>query len=337
MTSQEELLSFVCSCLRISESTAMVFESLPVRGSDRAFFRISWGDSSAILIRYDQRREENNYYADIALFLKDIGVSVPTVHGHDRVKGLLLFEDLGRCDLFSCRHTGPGQLSAVYKNTLAEIHLLHCFPIEKIPSAVCLMEGFSTALYGWEHDYFRLNFVQGLAGVPLNGPRFEMLQKEFSELAGHLLRTTTCLVHRDLQSQNVMLRQNRPYFIDFQGMRLGSAFYDLGSLLNDPYMMLSEDTVLLLLRFYYDLSERDVPWPRFVDLFWEASIQRLLQALGAYAFLSRNKGLDSFLEHIPAGLSRLRTALTHVPWLRTLSHVVSECSDAVTNPQSATD
>ena len=33
-----------------------------------------------------------------------------------------------------------------------------------------------------------------------------------------------------------MIREGEPVLIDFQGMRLGSPFYDLGSLLCDPYV-----------------------------------------------------------------------------------------------------
>ncbi len=326
MTSVEELSGFARSCLRVSESTPMGLQQLPVRGSDRSFFRITWDDSSSILIQYNKGREENNYYAEIANFLTSIGVSVPAVYGHDPEKRLLLLEDLGSCDLFSFKKTGPEQLYTLYQNTLKEIYVLHAFPITKLPSAVPLMDGFDETLYAWEHDYFKVHFVQEMCGIVLNESRSEMLQKEFSLLTEQLLDTKACLIHRDLQSQNVMMRSGKPYFIDFQGMRPGNRLYDIGSLLNDPYMMLPEDDVLLLLRSYYELSDSNIVWPRFVDLFWEASVQRLMQALGAYAFLSKNKGLHSFLEHVPAGLAKLRAALSHAPRLQTLNGLVLECS-----------
>ena len=326
MTSAEELSGFARSCLRVSESTQMGLQQLPVRGSDRSFFRVAWDNASSILIQYNEGREENNYYAEIADFLKSVGVPVPAVQGHDPEKRLLLIEDLGSLDLFSFRKTGPGQLNTLYRNTLKEIHVLHTFPVQDLPSTVRLMEGFNETLYGWEHDYFKSHFVQEMCGIALEGLRSEMLQRELSLLTERLMDTSICLIHRDLQSQNVMIRDGKPCFIDFQGMRTGNRLYDIGSLLNDPYMMLSEDDILLLLRFYYELSDSNIAWNRFVDLFWEASVQRLMQALGAYAFLSRNKGLISFLQHVPAGLAKLQTALAHTPRLQTLNGLVSECS-----------
>jgi len=87
------------------------------------------------------------------------------------------------------------------------------------------------------------------------GPSFEQeLEAELSALAERIGSTVRCLVHRDLQSHNVMIRDGEPLFIDFQGMRFGSPFYDLGSLLCDPYVNLSESELDELLSFYYGLS-----------------------------------------------------------------------------------
>jgi hypothetical protein len=119
-----------------------------------------------------------------------------------------------------------------------------------------------------------------------------------------------------------MIRDGEPYFIDFQGMRFGSPFYDLGSLLCDPYVNLSGNEQDDLLSFYYGLTRWGFDWASFRNTFWEASAQRLMQALGAYGFLGLNKGLKVFLEHIPAGLRNLLLAATQVaslPRLRELS------------------
>src|SRR5208337_2062155 len=133
-------------------------------------------------------------------------------------------------------------------------------------------------------------------------------EAELSALADRLAGGRGCLIHRDLQSRNVMIRDGAPFFIDFQGMRNGCASYDLGSLLCDPYVSLSDADREELLSFYYGLSKQDVDRVAFDNAFWEASAQRLMQALGAYGFLGLEKGLDDFIAHIPAGLDNLLRA-----------------------------
>jgi aminoglycoside/choline kinase family phosphotransferase len=130
-----------------------------------------------------------------------------------------------------------------------------------------------------------------------------------------------CLVHRDLQSQNVMIRDGEPFLIDFQGVRFGSPFYDLGSLLCDPYVSFSDNERHELLSFYYGLTKGDLDWATFQGSFWEASAQRLMQALGAYGFLGLEKRIKAFLAHIPAGLRNLHraAAMASLPHLRELS------------------
>jgi aminoglycoside/choline kinase family phosphotransferase len=108
-------------------------------------------------------------------------------------------------------------------------------------------------------------------------------------------------------------------------MRNGCASYDLGSLLCDPYVSLSDADREELLSFYYGLSKQDVDRVAFDNAFWEASAQRLMQALGAYGFLGLEKGLDDFIAHIPAGLDNLLRATGRIRSLPRLREVAEMC------------
>ncbi len=191
------------------------------------------------------------------------------------------------------------------------------------------MDGFGPDLYRWERNYFRDHFVRDLCGIELE-PSFEReLEAELAGLAGRLAGTVHCLVHRDLQSQNVMIRDGKPFLIDFQGMRFGSPFYDLGSLLCDPYVEFSRSEQEDLLFFYYGLWKWDLDSVTFENSFWEASAQRLMQALGAYGFLGLKKGLKAFLEHIPAGLRNLHRAASQVAALPRLQDLSANCQNRI--------
>ncbi len=303
---------------------------------------------SAILIHYDPKRVENTYYADIAAFLRDIDVPAPRLIRHDPAGCLIVMEDLGDTDLWSLRKTPWETRRTLYQKTLTIVHRLHCFREKDFPSAcVRLMEGFGPDLYRWERDYFRDHFVRDVCGIELEPSFGRELEAELSALAERLSGTRRSLVHRDLQSQNVMIRDGESFLIDFQGMRFGSLFYDLGSLLCDPYVNFSDGEREKLLSFYFGLSSPtgkpltsdqhpcgatspvyrrdaithgqgrgpllpgskwDFDWATFQKYFWEASAQRLMQALGAYGFLGLKKGLKAFLDYIPAGLRNLHRA-----------------------------
>ena len=171
-------------------------------------------------------------------------------------------------------------------------------------------------------------FVRDVCGIELEPSLERELEAELSALADRLAGERRCLIHRDLQSRNVMVRDGEPFFIDFQGMRKGCAFYDLGSLLCDPYVSFSEPDRDELLSFYYALARRDVDRAAFEEAFWDASAQRLMQALGAYGFLWLKKGLEDFASHIPEGLGNLTRAARRVRCLPLLRELAERCRTA---------
>jgi N-acetylmuramate 1-kinase len=331
MKSPGELIGFCRESLGLPEPVPMNISPLEGRGSDRAFFRLEWNrGESALLIHYDPKRVENIYYAEIAGFLRGIDIPVPRLIRHDPAACLILMEDLGSRDLWSYRLASWETRRLLYEKTLTILYRLHSFPKENFPSdRVRLVEGFGPDLYRWERDYFREYFVRNVCRIELD-PVFERkLEAELFSLGERLSGTMRCLVHRDLQSQNVMIREGEPFLIDFQGMRFGTPFYDLGSLLCDPYVSFTDRERDELLSFYYGVGKGNLKPTRFRDCFWEASAQRLMQALGAYGFLSQKKGLKSFLEHIPAALGNLHQASARVASLSYLRELSSNCQRAI--------
>jgi len=331
MQSKEDMINFAREALGLSDSISLELSPLEGRGSNRTFFRLRWNPkNSAILVHYDPKRVENTYYADIAVFLSEIDVPVPRLVRHDPATRLIVMEDLGDKDLWSFRKAPWETRQTLYQKTLTIVQRLHSFPKDDFPSGrVKLSEGFGPHLYRWERDYFRDHFVTDVCGIK-PGPSFQNeLEAELSALAERLAGSVRCLLHRDLQSQNVMIREEEPFLIDFQGMRFGNPFYDIGSLLCDPYVDFSEGEQSVLLSFYYDLQRWNLDWAAFQNAFWEASAQRLIQALGAYGFLGLKRGLKAFLEYIPSGLRNLRHVASQVTCLPRLQDLCLACQRAI--------
>jgi aminoglycoside/choline kinase family phosphotransferase len=331
LKSPDALITLARMALGLSSSDEVELVPLSGRGSDRTYFRFKWANSrSAILVNYDPRRVENSYFADIAAFLLKIGVPVPQIMHHDADACFMLMEDLGGTDIWVLRDSPWEIRQNLYQKSLIAVHRLHSFPISNFPSdRVRLMDPFSPTYYRWERDYFRTHFIGALCRMDMSSDFEEQLETELSGLAMRLESGKRSLVHRDLQSQNVMIRDGEPFLIDFQGMRFGSSFYDLGSLLCDPYVTFSESERMGLLSFYYGLSAEGMDWEAFQHAFWEASAQRLMQALGAYGFLGITRGLKDYLQHVAPGLHNLGMAAEFANSLPLLSALCDQCEDII--------
>jgi N-acetylmuramate 1-kinase len=186
-----------------------------------------------------------------------------------------------------------------------------------------LMPPFDERLYRWERQFFAEQFLEKRLRL---SPRFAAeVQRDIARAGRKLLKAPRVLIHRDLQSSNIILKGDQPFYIDFQGMRFGAAAYDLASLLCDPYVSLSESLQEKLLDAYAGRGADEVAT---AEIFWWGAIERLAQALGAYARLSAIPGLQSFDRRIAFATAMMRRALDRVGGLRSLRSLLSDLPGA---------
>ncbi len=293
-----------------SDRTPVSVAFIDKGGSGRKFWRMRVGDRTVIFVRYGEDRPENRHYVAIARFLEGVGVRVPAVYFHDEEEGLIVMEDAGDNDLWSHRTDSWPQRRALYQRTLDQALLLHtqahkAAGLEKLQ----LQQQFDAALYRWEQEYFIEHCLGRHFGhtAPVECTRLH-------EIADELASLPRCLVHRDFQSQNVIVRAGEVCLIDFQGLRPGLAQYDLASLLLDPYVNLTvAERDDLLAHYLSGLlgpgRDHDAEFLRIYDL---CAMQRLMQALGAYGKLGHLDKRTQFLQHIPTALERLQEVLKRV-------------------------
>lgn len=288
-------------------------------GSDRFFYRMRVGNEfSLILAKYGSQREENRHYVRIAQFLREIGVRVPEMYFHDEAQGLIWMEDLGDRDLWSFRGEPWSVRRPLYINALDQILALHLRAHEvPAPEPWPFQPPFDAALYRWEQNYFLENCLVRHFGLDTAEVEKGCDRARLEEIAEQLAARPRCFVHRDFQSQNIVIKNDEACFIDFQGMRLGLPQYDLASLLYDPYVNLPDGERRELLAYYVGASG-SLGGPLgadFEEVFALCAAQRLMQALGAYGFLGHVKSRAHFLEHIPAALTSLRHVIAPIPGL----------------------
>lgn len=289
-------------------------------GSDRRWYRLARGDQSLIMadhgIHGPESPQEVDAFVDIGKYLAASGVPVPTIHTAERFAGLVFLEDLGKVHLQDMvQHLGSG-------------HKVITFYQSIIDGIITMWQaggpGFQS---GWTYQsesydrklilekecrYFLEAFLRDYRGVAMP---YEELAAEFERLAaGALENAMTGLMHRDMQSRNIMVQNGRFYFIDFQGARQGPLQYDLASLLIDPYVALPRSSREALLTY----GERKLKSLGINNLqifetgYRYCAICRNLQILGAFGYLSRVKQKTYFEQYIPRAVETLKQNLAQM-------------------------
>lgn len=282
-------------------------------GSDRYYYRASahggTGPESAIIMVYTDKRADNPAFFSATEVLRHCGARIMEIYHHDETRRIAWMEDLGRDDLWERRQIDP--VMALYRDTLKQAACLHRRTADSLPEDLrgTLQPGFDARLYQWEQGYFFDQFASRFSSfLP---KQLDALRQSaaFTELADNLAALPRTLVHRDFQSQNIIVRDGRSWMIDYQGVREGRPEYDIASLLYDPYVNLTTGERAGLFAYYQNLRRETDGGAVTPEVLAMAACQRLMQALGAYGKLGVSDGKTAFLRHIPAAVANLREVL----------------------------
>jgi len=286
---------------------------LPGAGSDRRLTRLRHAGGSAVLVENPAPLEgvnENDSFVYLAGHLGARGVPVPAVLAYERRLCCYLAADLGDRDLCGeLPGLSPAEAAARYREALAVLVRLQVDGADGFePGRTHNPPRYDRELMrGGESGYFVRELLRGHLGLePPAG-----LDAELDALADRgAAAGAPLLMHRDYQSQNLKVTAAGLVVIDFQGARLGPPQYDAASLLLDPYARLPRALREELLAHYLERGERAGIAPgAFLEHFPAVAAHRLMQALGAYAFLGRRRGKAAFLAHVPAALALLGEVL----------------------------
>ena len=308
--STEAILSTARQYLEVDPTTPITMVPIKRGASGRTIVRVKTPvHNDFIGIHWTDEREDNAQFVPVAEFLKKARFNVPEILYDRSQHNVALVEDLGDQDLLSLKGKPFKQRLPFYRSALEQIDRLF---YAKVPKDFELMPPFDAALYRWEQRYFFDHFVEDflkMSPVPLEKNEI------FAEMAEGLGSTHKHLVHRDFQSQNLLIKDGNVYMIDFQGLRRGRQEYDLASLIFDPYMDHSEDEREALLDLWEEISDERPE----KTLFHQCAAQRLMQALGAFGNILENRGDEWYRQHIPTAM-------------RSLLHVIknSDIEDALT-------
>lgn len=285
-------------------------EVLPKSGSDRIYCRMKKGDLSVLGV-WNPSRRENDAYIGFAEHFNSIGLKVPAVFKYLPEEMVYLTEDLGDLDLFGWvqeRNKTNGnipEIEEMYRSVLRELVRFQFEADKKLDYNLSYpRKKFDRSSVMWDLYYFKYMFLK-LSGTAFNE---QQLEEDFMVLADKIENTgPEGFLYRDFQSRNIMIKDEIPWFIDFQGGRKGAPHYDVASLLLDPYVELDKPLHDRLLDYYISLLKGDIPGDRtrFISNYRIFGIVRLLQALGAYGFRGLYERKPNFTDSIPPAVRQL--------------------------------
>ncbi len=284
---------------------------LPPSGSSRDYFRIRSKKLNAIgVINHDYR--ENLAFLAMSRHFFDKGLHVPRIYAEDIDKGCYILEDLGDVTLYKHYRdnmqdgTIGVKTKELYFKALEELVQFQVIGGDGMNYDICYPRSdFDKQSMLWDLNYFKYHFLK-LMQIPFDEQK---LENDFNVFTDFLLKENTdYFMYRDFQSRNIMVYDDKLYFIDYQGGRRGALQYDLASLLFEAKTFLPFDFREQLLNHYMNVLENHINLNKkqFLDYFYAYALIRLLQAFGAYGYRGLYEKKQHFIDSIPYGVKNLQ-------------------------------
>ena len=299
---------------------------LKQQGSNRIYTRETDANGRSVIRVQGTNRDENRAFIYMARHFHALGLPVPELYWVSEDEMSYTQQDLGDTILFDHLDDIP-----LLERTIRALAHIQVEGAQDFDWSVCFpVPAFDERSIRWDLNYFKYCFLKGTK-LEFSEPK---LEDEFDKLVKSLLSTfnlqPSTFMYRDFQSRNVMIHNDQPYFIDFQGGRRGPTQYDVASFLWQAKANFAPELREHLIDEYLDELEKisNLQSSIFNKDAWLSALPhfvlfRTLQVLGAYGYRGYFERKRHFLESIPLALKNLKEILAELPeyaYLRELAN-----------------
>lgn len=294
-------------------SPAEEISELPSSGSNRRYFRLK-GVKDLIGVA-GTSIQENEAFLYMASHFRKCGLSVPEVYCSSENKAYYLQEDLGDSLLFDVIEKGRAtsvfseQEKELLRKTIRMLPAIQFAGADGFDFTNCYPQSeFNQRSILWDLNYFKYCFLKA-TGMDFQEDK---LEDDFMKMSDVLLRSSSAtFMYRDFQSRNVMIKDGKPWFIDFQGGRMGPFYYDVASFLWQAKAKYPDSLRRELLQEYIDALGKYKPVDEayFYSQLRHFVLFRTLQVLGAYGFRGYFEKKPHFIQSVPFAIENLRELL----------------------------
>src|SRR5690606_18324092 len=278
-------------------------------GSDRLYFRVETSKRSYI-VTYNDNVRENAAFLEFSKHFNSKQLSVPEIFHQSDDKRFYIQSDLGNISLFDVLQKDGFTESTLdlYRKTLAQLAHL------QIHGGIGLDYDYCIATRSFDRNaiysdllYFKYYFLRALQ-LPYDK---NLLLNDFEMLSYFLMQERNkFFMHRDFQSRNVMVKDEKVYFIDYQGGMKGALQYDVASMLWQAKAGIPFEWRDELVNYYFskvnDILDNQLIKKDFLDNYYGFVLIRMLQTLGAYGFRGLFERKSHFISSIPFALRNLK-------------------------------
>ena len=286
-------------------------------GSPRRYFRLSSPESGTLIGVQGASADENRTFVALSRHLAAKGLNVPNVVAVSDDCMSYLQTDLGDLSLFdsltACRNSGVYDEEAylLLTETMKQLASMQingdagldydriCYPVSRFDERSVM----------FDLNYFKYCFLKA-SGLEYDENR---LQDDFELMSRQLPQIQPAgFMYRDFQSRNVMIKEGKPWFIDFQGGRRGPVHYDVASFLWQARAQYPDDLREHLLDEYLAALRATgitIDTATFRRDLAGFVLFRILQVLGAYGFRGYYERKSLFLQSIGLAIGNLRQLL----------------------------
>ena len=296
-------------------------EQLRGSGSNRSYFRIAGCDGKTYIGVEGTSLKEDRAFCELARHFRKKGINVPEVLARTDDYSAYIQEDLGDLALFDIPD-GPDKEELIFK-TIRMLPKIQFEGADGLDWSLCFpQKEFDARMVSFDLNYFKYCFLKP------SGIEFDeiALEDDFARLSAVLLENRSeTFMYRDFQARNVMIKDEEPYLIDFQGGRKGPVYYDVASFVWQARAAYPDALKERLVDAYMESAEQYVPIDRagFKATLRQFVLFRTLQVLGAYGFRGLIEKKEHFIRSIPFAIENLRrmfeTGFTEYPALAVIS------------------
>lgn len=319
--------------------------------SDRKFFRLINDPKRAICMQFP--KWEGGYGGDpiswigMHTALTQMELPIPKIIEIDETNACIWTEDLGDTFLNSTlvepildiKNPNCQKSLNYYKESLSLL-IQAQYPKRKIDHPA------ANRFFNFEKLFFELNFfvthfLNGFMNLNINDqqPENKGLFEDLKLLAKKLDTYEKVLCHRDYHVRNIMVKNDKIYWIDFQDARMGPHSYDVVSLVRDSYVRITWETRKHLFTHYLENMNTAREYNKLNPISQTSfnlelllmGLQRNIKAIGSFGYLATKKGKPSYLQYVKHTLETLSSPEAQIHEETDLKRVMPHLYDLIEN------